>query len=231
MQGLEGLFVKSTNAQSFVPDAIVNRTVEPIKREEDVLAIAQWFVDNQKWRDHMLFVVGVNAGLRVSDLLRLRFCHFIDEDYQWREYVELEEKKTAKRRVVGVNEAMRQAITMYLQQTKREISLNDYLFISESNNSKTNDKPLARYSVDRIIKNVVRELHLDYKVGTHTLRKTFGYHQLAKSDNDPRKLFLLQKMFKHNSMRETMCYIGLTDEEIMDAYCSFNLGEISKEWN
>lgn len=83
---------------------------------------------------------------------------------------------------------------------------------------------MDRKSVDRILKGIAEDLHLNYKVSTHTLRKTFGYHQMVMSGNDPRKLMLLQKIFGHSSSMQTLQYIGITKEEIQDAYMKLNLG-------
>ena len=59
------------------------------------------------------------------------------------------------------------------------------------------------------------------------MRKTFGYHQMAMSNNDPRKLLLLQQMFNHSSSVITLRYIGLTDDEIVNSVSMMNLGSDS----
>ena len=64
-------------------------------------------------------------------------------------------------------------------------------------------------------------------MSTHTLRKTFAYHQMVMSGNDPRKLLLLQKMFGHSTAAQTLDYIGITSEEIDEAYRRLNLGSVS----
>lgn len=102
--------------------------------------------------------------------------------------------------------------------------LDDYMFKSESNRTGGRNVPLTRKSADRILKNIASELSLKEKVSTHTLRKTFAYHQMVMSNNDPRKLLLLQKMFGHSSAAQTLDYIGITGEEIEMAYKSLNLG-------
>ena len=61
-------------------------------------------------------------------------------------------------------------------------------------------------------------------MSTHTLRKTFAYHQMVMSNNDPRKLLLLQKMMGHSTSAQTLDYIGITGEEIEEAYRKLNLG-------
>lgn len=98
------------------------------------------------------------------------------------------------------------------------------MFRSESNRGCNENKPMSRMSVDRILKEVCQTLGIKAKVATHTLRKTFGYHQMVMSGNDPRKLLLLQKIFGHSSSMQTLEYIGITQEEIEDAYLGLNLG-------
>lgn len=178
----------------------------------------------------MLFVVGINFGLRVSDLLSLRFCDLLNDDCTFKTELRVFEKKTAntrkrkKNRYIAINDAAMDAVELYLMHTPG-VSLSDYLFRSESNRH-GDGKPLDRKSVDRILKDIAEKCQLHVKMSTHSLRKTFGYHQMVMSNNDPRKLVLLQKMFGHSSMLETMCYIGITDEEIADAYRNLNLGGV-----
>ena len=204
---------------------------DPIKSLDDINRITEYLVAQGRYRDNMLFICGINFGLRVSDLLTLRFCSIINEDLTFKDEFPILEKKTKNTRKVkrnrwlSVNDAVVEAVTLYLQNCPSK--LDDYMFRSESPNGKTDNKPLSRMSVDRILKEIQTTLGLDVHMSTHSLRKTFGYHQMAMSNNDPRKLLILQKMFGHSSSSVTMDYIGITDEEITDAYRSLNLG--SKE--
>jgi site-specific recombinase XerD len=68
------------------------------------------------------------------------------------------------------------------------------------------------------------------RVSTHTLRKTFGYHQMVMGGNDHRTLLLLQKMFGHSSAGQTLEYIGITRDEIEIAYRRLNLGSVSENY-
>jgi len=67
-------------------------------------------------------------------------------------------------------------------------------------------------------------------MSTHTLRKTFCYHQMLMSHNDNRKLLLLQKMLNHSSPAQTLDYIGITSEEIDEAYKKLNLGSVHNNY-
>lgn len=203
---------------------------EPIKSIDDIYAISEWFISRGRYRDNMLFIVGINFGLRVSDLLTLRFSHLIDDQFRFKTTFPILEKKTKntrkvrRNRYITINDAVVDAVTLYLERTPN-VRLSDYMFRGESNRcGKDNDKAITRKSADRILKEVGEALGLSAHIATHTLRKTFAYHQMVMSGNDPRKLLLLQKMFGHSTSAQTLDYIGITGEEIEDAYMKLNLG-------
>lgn len=207
------------------------RAAEPIKSLDDIRKACSFLLDNGRYRDHMLLVMGINFGLRVSDLQRLRFIHILNEDFSFRDSFEILEKKTAntrkrkKNRYVVINEAVMDAVELYLEHVPYSVTLNDFVFRSESNNRFSFEpKPLSRSSVNRILEDIAKNCNFDFRFSSHSLRKTFGYHQMMMSNNDPRKLVLLQKMFGHSSVNETLCYIGLTREEMESAYNNLNLG-------
>lgn len=203
-------------------------TAEPIKNLEDIDRISKYLIDNKRYRDNMLFIVGINFGLRVSDLLQLRFTQLINDDFSFKTTFPILEKKTRntrkvrRNRYISINDAVMDAVTLYLQ--NNQCKLDDYLFRSESNRGSNQNKPMSRMSVDRILKEIGNTLHLENKMATHSLRKSFAYHQMVMSNNDPRKLLLLQKMFGHSSAAQTLDYIGITGEEIEEAYMKLNLG-------
>ena len=203
-------------------------TSEPIKNIQDIAAVSEWFLERGRYRDNMLFIVGINFGLRVSDLLTLRFSHLITDEFSFKTTFPILEKKTSntrkvkKNRYVTINDAVVDAVTLYLENTPG-VHLSDYMFTSESNRGKNQNKPLSRMSVHRILKEVADALGLDIMVATHTLRKTFAYHQMLASNHDPRRLLLLQKIFGHSSVAQTLDYIGITKEEVQQAYLDLNL--------
>lgn len=209
-------------------DLAEDHTSEPIKSTEDIARISSYLIEHERYRDNMLFIVGINFGLRVSDLIQLRFNQLIDDDFSFRTTFPVLEKKTRntrkvqRNRYITINEAVMEAVELYLKHTPRK--LDDYMFRSESNRGGNENKPISRMSVDRMLKEVCQTLGIKAKVATHTLRKTFGYHQMVMSGNDPRKLLLLQKIFGHSSSMQTLEYIGITQEEIEDAYLGLNLG-------
>lgn len=208
-----------------------NHAAEPIKSVDDIYRISEFLIQNGRYRDNMLFIVGINFGLRASDLRMLRFSNIINSNATFRDSFPVFEQKTRntrakkKNRYITINNAVIEAVTLYLENTSG-VSLSDYMFRSESNHGGSLNKPLSVKSIDRILKGIADDLSLNVKMSTHTLRKTFCYHQMLMSNNDSRKLLLLQKMLNHSSAAMTLEYIGITSEEIEEAYRQLNLGSM-----
>lgn len=213
-------------------------TSEPIKSMDDILRISQYLIQNKRYRDNMMFIVGINFGLRVSDLRMLRFSDLImdnGKDQMFKTSFPIFEQKTRntrkhkRNRYITVNDAVRDAVLLYLENTP-DVALSDYMFRSESNRGGSKNEPIHRNSVDRILKGIAKDLDLTIQMSTHTLRKTFAYHQMVMSNNDPRKLLLLQKMMGHSTSAQTLDYIGITGEEIEEAYRNLNLGSSTSNY-
>lgn len=219
----------SPASEEIIFDVAAEHTSEPIKDMKDIDRISEYLISQSRYRDNMLFIVGINFGLRVSDLRLLRFSHLINDEFIFKDKFAILEKKTRntrkhqRNRYITINNAVIEAVTLYLEHTQ-DVKLSDYLFRSESNRGSNQNEPLHRASIDRILKGIAADLGLGNKMATHSLRKTFAYHQMVMSNNDPRKLLLLQKMFGHSTAAQTLDYIGITEEEIEDAYRKMNLG-------
>lgn len=207
-------------------------SAEPIKDMGDIIRISRYLIGLKRFRDNMLFIVGINFGLRVSDLRSLRFSHLINDDCTFRDRFAIFEKKTQntrkhkRNRYITINTAVVEAVTLYLENTP-DVHLSDYMFRSESNNGSNKNEPMTKQAIDYMLKGIARDLGLGNRMATHSLRKTFAYHQMVMSGNDPRKLLLLQKMFGHSTAAQTLDYIGITGEEIDEAYRRLNLGSLT----
>ena len=210
-------------------------SAEPIKSMDDIIRISQFLIEKKRFRDNMLFIIGINFGLRVSDLRTLRFSHLINDDCTFRDRFPILEKKTKntrkhqRNRYISINTAVVEAVTLYLENTPG-VHLSDYMFRSASNNGCNENKPISKQAVDAVLKGVAKDRGLGNRMATHSLRKTFAYHQMVMSGNDPRKLLLLQKMFGHSTAAQTLDYIGITSEEIDEAYRMLNLGSVQHNY-
>lgn len=192
--------------------------VEPIKNVKDIQKVKQYLLGKENKRDYMLFVVGINVGLRAGDLLSLKIKDVADEEGHIKNSVRIQEEKTDKYREFVLNKSAKEAIKVYLNSLK-DYSLEDYLFSSRKGNAS-----LTVESAHKIIKTTLRELNIKGNFGTHTLRKTFAYHTYINNvKTNPGIIETLQKMLNHSSSAVTLRYIGITKEVITDVYNSLNL--------
>ena len=176
-------------------DAIRNK--DDIKRIEDKLLL-------NNYRDYVLFCFGINSGLRISDILNLNI-----ENVKNKNYIYLKEKKTGKQKKFPINKKLKKIFKEYTKGKKETAPL----FATKYNNR------LDRISAYRILNNVCKQLFIEENIGTHTLRKTFGYHHYKQF----RDVAILQKIFNHSSPEVTLRYIGIEQEEIDNSYLHFIL--------
>lgn len=78
-------------------------------------------------------------------------------------------------------------------------------------------------SAGKILKTAAKAVGIKYNVGTHSMRKTFGYHQLKAHNNDAMFVCQLQEMFGHSSPQITLRYCGLETEKLQQYYNDINL--------
>jgi len=181
-------------------------TVEPIRKKKDINAIKRTLGG----RNRLLFIVGVNSALRISDILNLRVCDVLDEYGKPRKSITVKETKTRKAKTFRLNDSIKRALRKHIDGTDRE----SYLFASRKGKG-----PISRVQAYRILQNAADTVGLDMKMGTHSLRKTFAYH--AYNAGVP--LERLQLILNHSSPRETLLYLGITQDNIDNVYDMINL--------
>ena len=208
-------------------------TSEPIKDMNDIKRIIKYLMDNHQYRDVMLFIVGIHTGLRISDIRELKFSDFINQDCTFKDELVVFEKKTRKTRKLKSNRHMpihndiKKIIITFLNNTP-DVTLNDYMFTSESNNGSKSNKPMSRQAVDTMLKNTFKILNIKCKVSCHTLRKTFSYHTIMQAKDKSRAIQQLQLLLGHSSQLCTLRYAGITDDELAQTYKElyFNLDDV-----
>ncbi len=184
--------------------------VQPIRDVKQIDTIKK-LLKQQSLRDYCLFVLGINSGLRISDLLKLRISDISDKG-KIKNRIRLREKKTNKFKDFPLSNSTKSALKEYLK--TREYDENGPLFISRKNKGF-----LMRQQAYKIINDVAKSVGIKEKIGTHTLRKTFGYHAY----NNGYDITLIQKLFNHSSPAVTLRYIGITQDEMDDVYLSLDL--------
>jgi len=191
------------------------RAVDPIIDKHEIERLKTYMRSNSNSvdinrRNYMLVVLGINFGLRASDLCRLRLG-----DVKNRDYLDIIEQKTGKRRVIRINDAVKRAIAVYVNSFVY-VSDDSYLFPSNKGSY------LTPRSLHKLIKRASRDLGWRGNYGSHTLRKTMAYHVLQANKADPDVLQHIMLMFNHSHESVTKRYLAssaVTD----DCYDSLNL--------
>lgn len=157
-------------------------------------------------RDLLLFIIGINTSLRISDIVKLK-----REDFD-NERLILREKKTGKMKYIYINDSIRKAIAELAPTS-------GYLFPSRKRDSSGDLQPITTTQAHRIIKAAAKRAGISYNVGSHTMRKTFAYHAY-KNGTD---LALLMRVLNHSSQAETLRYIGIERKAQDNVYINVNL--------
>ena len=192
--------------------------VEPIRDTRKIKQIKNQLRGAGRYRDLLLFVVGINTALRVSDLLTLQLGDFLDENGEVRERFWLREEKRNKRHEVVINDSIKEALVEYrAAYPDVEKDPGHFLFF----NTRTHDysRPIDRRQVWIIISNVCQDAGLRGNYGTHTLRKTWGYHARMNGVD----LALIMHKLNHSDLAYTKRYLGITDEELEEVVKRLNL--------
>ena len=202
------------------------KSVEPI-RDKNVIKNMRSILKAQSIRNELLFILGINVGLRISDILKLKVQDLIKtiSSKMPKDYVILTETKTGKTKKFYLGDIVKKVIINYIKENPG-LELNNYVFISR----KGDNKPITRQQAYRILNNAAESLGLVERdangtiivgeIGTHTLRKTFGYHAYKSGIT----LELLMDLFNHSSKSQTLRYIGITEDQKKDVYLQSNLG-------
>jgi integrase len=194
--------------------------VEPIRDRKKISQIKNLLDGSKRYRDLLLFVVGINSALRISDLLQLQIGDFIDEDGDIRNHFIIREAKRDKRNEVVVNSNMREALDKYLAYYPN-IGHNpdNYLCFSTKLSDYNYTRSITRVQGWRIVADMCHSVGLSGNYGTHTLRKTWGYH--ARLSGVP--LELIMHKLNHSNIAVTKRYLGITDDELRALAENLNL--------
>lgn len=181
------------------------KDVQPIRSLEKIEDM-KWSL--KKWcgqRDYIMFLIGINTGLRVSDLLRLKVT-----DVKGKKKITVREGKTKKPRVIHLTNIYDE-IQSYIES---EIKASEWLFPSRKGNI-----PISRIQAYRRLNKAAKMVDINDGIGTHTMRKTFGYWHYKQFKD----VAELQMILNHSHPEVTLKYIGITDEQIENNLNNFHL--------
>lgn len=189
-------------------------TVEPIRDKKKIDAIKKYLLDSGKIWDYALFVVGINTGLRIADLLTLTWEDVLTEKKKFKVNIYIWEKKTGKENRFPINENAQETLVRLFE----ALDIQEYVCpIFSSRNA--NMKAISRSQAWRTINATCAAVGVRENVWTHTLRKTWGYW--AWKNGVP--LPIIMEVLNHSSITVTKRYLGITQDEINKAYMDLKL--------
>ncbi len=177
--------------------------VEPIRNKKDIQKVEK-ILSKQDKRDLLLFVIGTNCGLRISDILKLNIS-----DVRNKTHIQIIENKTGKYKKFPINSKLKPMIDEFIKGRKDD----EPLLLSHWGHR------LDRVTAYYILKNACKKAGIQEKIGTHSMRKSFGYHHYKQFKD----VVILQKIFNHSTPQITLRYIGIEQDEIDYSYSNFVL--------
>lgn len=193
---------KGCNPNHPKPGSIIR--VEPIRDVRAIGRIKKLLADHP--RNHALFVLGINTAFRAGDLLRVRVGQV--RGLMPGDILTVRESKTGKARSVVLNAPALEAIQRLIEACP-EKSDDDLLFTGRRG-------PMTVQYVNRLVKEWCADVGLSREnYGSHSFRKTWGYHQRVTYRTD---LPVLMDAFGHSTQRQTLSYLGITKEEVRQCF-------------
>ncbi|MCJ7447740.1 MAG: tyrosine-type recombinase/integrase [Bacteroidales bacterium] len=190
------------------------RTTTSAMNWDDFRSLISKLERDGEYKFCLLISVGVFTGLRISDLLQLRFNQFENTDL-----LTIQEKKTKKTRKIKINTDLRKIV----DRVKLKMGIVDssqYIFLN-----KYGTKPIDKSYVNVKLKEILKRynINLESNPSSHMFRKTLGRRVLRLNNYSNESVILLMELFSHSSPAITRRYLGLREQEILDVYDSLRL--------
>ena len=181
---------------------------------EDFKSLIAKLERDKEYKFCLLIAIGTFTGLRISDLLALKYIHFENG-----EILTIIEKKTKKTRKIRINADLREIV----QRIKVKIGVSNseqFIFLNKFG-SKVIDRSFVNVRLKEIMKKY--NVDIDSNVSSHMFRKTLGNRVLKLNNYSNESVILLMELFGHSSPAITKRYLGLREKEILDVYDSLRL--------
>lgn len=154
----------------------------------------------------LLIGCGCYLGLRISDLLELRWSDVLNKDA-----CTLTEEKTGKHRKVTINPVLAEIINRIHAEVKPNVD--ELLFVNRFGN-----KAISVQHVNTKLKEIFAQYKIQGQYSSHFMRKTLGRRVWSMNDYSEQALILLSQLFNHSSIQTTKIYLGIREQEISNLY-------------
>ncbi len=202
-----------------------SRTTQPIRSDAQRNEMDKYFMHHNP-RDRVLFAIGIYTGRRISDILNLDVRDIAEIDRQGhlhiRERLELQEVKTGKFADILIHPKLKRILSKYLRQRRKKCetlgALLNELLLKSQKPRRDGEYRITRRHAYRVLSECARACGVDGRIGTHSLRKTFGYRLY----NNKTSIETIQQALNHSSPEVTLSYIGITRDDFDEAILSLD---------
>ncbi len=187
---------------------------------EDMHKMVSYFVGKQLWLPYLIFVLSCNMARRVGDTMSLTWENFYNPatGKMRTDLLEITEDKTDKLASPRINAACKDAINLYLDKTGCDPSKDGYTTpICMQLSGNYEGRVMSESGYYKNVKKAAAALGIEYNVGTHSPRKTFGMMNRMLHPGDYDSMEILQTIFNHSDTKTTRRYIGITKQKV-DSY-------------
>jgi len=191
--------------------------VQPVREGEAIRAI-KGALKEKSPRNFLLWVLGTNTGLRISDLLKLKVKDVQDRKGNIKDSLDITEQKTKRQKNIEINPEAKFALEYFFKKTGI-YDLDEYLFKDTRKGKEHINKPISRVRAWQMINDWAREAGIKTKIGTHTLRKTYG-HQAHQAGID---IIYISEALGHRNIETTRRYLGITQDDVKKAFKNFTV--------
>ena len=174
----------------------------------DAMNLIRKLAKDENYKMSLLIALGCFTGLRISDILALRWNQILGVD----EFTIIE-KKTGKQRTLRLNPQLQQHIQECYEHIK-PIGVKAPILVSQKGTIFTVQ------SINRLLKQIKAKYKVKIKnFSCHSFRKTFGRQVYnMNSDNSEFALVKLMELFNHSSIMTTKRNLAIRQEELLDTY-------------
>lgn len=182
--------------------------VQPIRDKRQIEDMKGYLLEHKDYKYYVMFMLGINSALRVGDILSLR-VRDIRKNGEIRKVVSVKAEKTDKIHEFPINTELRKLLKNYCNDKK------DYEYLIANERTSL---PIGRTQAWKVLKEVSKSVGIE-NIGTHSMRKTYGYHFYQETKD----IVLLQEILGHSDIAITKRYIGLTRDTTLKAMTRFKL--------
>ena len=178
-------------------------------------------------RNWAMFRVGICLGIRVSDLMRLKWFWLKNQDGSWRKRLKVVEKKTSKLNNILITPAVKETLDEYAAW------LGDYDLQSPVF-AKSTGEPMTKQYASDLLREANKICGIEKHISSHTMRKTFANIVVACYDGsmEMEAIDRVRSLLNHESLTTTSHYLGIVrqkDDAARESVSDFILGKTDIE--